>query len=251
MQMTKKSKVKFKLSAIPNLAQKVWEKVGDVGDFQWALPENWQTIESIVGQEKCNDVINIQNSALRNREIRNLISPYLRSTDLIDRKKIADWIIYSWGGITRGKSSSEKWTKIFGNYEEETVNAFINANEQYRIASWSKVLAFADMKKYAVYDAWTATSLNIILDDIGYVNRFYMPPPRSELLPDLNKVIRKDMRNKFEGKKKVYMGYFDYMELLKAIVDYGYATDVLEVEMCIFANGDRLCRYFADKHDLI
>ena len=242
--------VKFRLSEIPNLSTKVWDKVGLIGGFTWDVPENWKKVENIIGKTECDKVVNIQNSTIRNREIRKLISPYLKNGDTQQKKELADWVIYNWGKITKGRESSADWTTLFEDYRLEKIVEFVNGKKNDRIASWSKVLAFADMETYAVYDAWTALALNSILDEIGYVNRFYMPPPRAEELPIIAKKMREYMTEKFKGTRKKYMGYFDYMELLHAIVKETNAIDVLDAEMHIFANGERLCRQYANKHNI-
>lgn len=243
-------RVSFCLSRRLNLAETIYNKVGVIGGFTWDVPENWQKVEQIINKDKCDRVIRISNSAERNREIRKLISPYLRNGNKNQKRELADWIIYIWGRITRGRESSSEWTELLGDYSDKIVSKFVNDKGNDRIASWSKLLAFSYLENYAVYDAWVALALNSILDDIGFKERFFMPPPRVEKLKRLVSRMKDYVGERYKGKTPIYMGYSDYMELLKDIANKTDAIDVLDVEMCIFANADSHCRRYANKHNI-
>ncbi len=138
-----------------------------------------------------------------------------------------------------------------GGYQNNKWDKFIRKNYQYRIASWSKVLAFADSAKYAIYDARVVMSLNTILDDTRYQQRFYMPPPSSEKLPKSFSNIKKHVKNLYPNKQPKYLGYFEYLNLLNAIVNKKLANNILEVEMCLFANGMDFAKKYAAKYGLV
>lgn len=166
------------------------------------------------------------------------------------RLKAVKWIVFNWGVIPRGTKDYPIWVQQLGNYQHDVVKNFILQHVNKRISSWSKVLAFADSKKYAIFDSRVAISLNTILDDVDYGQRFYMPEPRSDDLKVLFKNVRQSVRQKYHGKQKSYMGYFDYMNLLNEMVKHKSGSNVLEVEMRLFANSSRLALQYAKKHKI-
>ena len=73
----------------------------------------------------------------------------------VERISIAKWVISDWGGIRGNKPETiEEYAKRAGEADPATPLK--------GIASFSKVLAIKDSKKYAIYDARVAVSLNAI-----------------------------------------------------------------------------------------
>jgi hypothetical protein len=48
----------------------------------------------------------------------------------------------------------------------------------------------------------------------------------------------------------MYYHYEEYMDLLRSVVDKGLAINVLDAEMRLFANSDRLSQQYATKYNL-
>lgn len=237
-----------RLDYVPELTEKIWQKTKSYEGKPWALPKNRQPLEHLIGHEKTQALYDIDDKVAQNIHLRSLLVEPLKDQDSAKRLKAIKWVIYEWGGITKQGKDDEKWPELFGNYEEDVLAEFIKAQRNDRIASWSKVFAFVDSEKYAIYDARVVISLNSILDELGDKNRFYMPSTKIEDLPDLFKDMRKQVKARYQGKVPKYLGYFEYMHLLHAMVDKGLAKNVLDAEMRLFANHDIHANRFAAKN---
>lgn len=250
MSIKKQTIVRFRLDAIPNLPEKIWTEVDEYSGKEWELPQNPESLESLIGKTESDRLYAIKSSAECNVQLREALSPYLKSKDKQARLLAIEWVVYDWGHV-RGKSEKhEKWPEQLKRFEPDVITDFISANYQNRIASWSKVLGFADSSNYAIYDARVAMSLNAILDNTSYKYRFYMPPPSSTKLSSLFSNIKNHVAGHYAGKQPTYLGYFDYMDLLNAFVDRGLALSVLEAEMRLFAHGMTFAQRYAEKHNL-
>ena len=237
MSTTADSIIRFRPDSVTNLPNLIWEQIADYNGNEWELPKEKESLEELVGSNAAEALYAIGNSAECNIRLREIISPYLKHRDMQVRLAAMEWVVYDWGNV-RGKSEKhEKWPRNLGDYSPEVVNNFISANYQDRIASWSKVLGFAESETYAIYDARVAMSLNATLDNTNYKGRFYLPPPSSDKLKPLFRNIKKHVADHYKDKQVNYMGYFDYMDLLNAFVDRGFALNVLEAEMKLFAHG--------------
>jgi hypothetical protein len=250
MSIKKQAIARFRLDAITNLPEQVWAEIDEYSGEEWELPQKSESLESIIGKAKTKDLYAINNSAECNVQLREALSPHLKSSNKQVRLSAIEWVVYDWGHV-RGKSEKhEKWPEQLKNFEPNVVNDFISANYQNRIASWSKVLGFTDSRKYAIYDARVAMSLNAILDNTSYKYRFYMPPPSSTKLSSLFSNIKNHVAGHYVGKQPTYLGYFDYMDLLNAFVEKGLVPNVLEAEMRLFAHGMTFAKQYAAKHNL-
>jgi hypothetical protein len=250
MSKHKSTIIRFRPDLITDLPEKIWNDIGSYEDQEWDLPEDKKLLAKIVGEQATDELYAISDSAERNIHLRSLLSKPLKDKNLDIRLAAIEWVVYDWGNV-RGKSEKhEKWPEQLKNYKPDVIEDFISANYRDRIASWSKVLGFADCNTYAIYDARVAMSLNTILDNTGYKNRFYMPPPSSTKLKTLFSNIKKHVGEQYSGKQPAYLGYFDYMDLLNAVVEKKLAKNVLEVEMRLFAHGMTFAKKYADKHNL-
>ena len=225
---------------IPILAKKIWTEIQPYGSHDWRLPENKSLLEVIVGQEESQRVYDIADTALQNIEIRKLLSGPLKSSDHAFRVKAMNWVVVHWGRIPKGRDAYEGWAEQLKSYDKTTIDNFVQEKNGYRISSWSKILAFADCTNYAIYDSYVALALNSILEKVEHCERFYLPDPRPEPIKAKFKEIRTYVRSNYPRRHPVYMGYFDYMLLLKYFVKNGFAENVLEVEMNLFAQGHTL-----------
>ena len=250
MSIKKQTIARFRLDVITNLPEQIWAEIKEYSGEEWELPKKSESLESIIGKTKTKELYAINNSAECNVQLREALSPHLKNKDKQVRLSAIDWVVYDWGHV-RGKSEKhEKWPEQLKNFESDVINEFISANYRSRIASWSKVLGFADSSVYAIYDARVAMSLNAILDKTNYKYRFYMPPPSSPKLSGLFSNIKNQVAEHFNSKRPSYLGYFDYMDLLNAFVDKKLIPNVLEAEMRLFAHGMTFAKQYAAKHNL-
>jgi hypothetical protein len=251
MKKEKSGLVITRIEEIPDIPEIIWNASGSYHNEKWKLPEDSTLLKNIVSDENIEQLYDMEVKAEQNIYLRSLLSDPLKAKDQELRLRAMKWVIYDWGHIRGERGSEEKWPKQLGNYEETVIDQFIRENYKNRIASWSKVLAFADSSKYAIYDARVVMSLNAILDDTTYERRFYMPPPSSEKLPKSFSNIKKQVKKLYPNKHSKYLGYFEYLNLLNAIVNKKLAKNILEVEMCLFANGKDFAKKYAAKHGLV
>lgn len=248
---TTKKRGYFCFEAMPDLVDDIWNQIGGYQNQNWGLPQDQTLLENILGKKESDTIYNIQNTAVRNAVLHDALSAPLKNYDYDLRLKAMVWIIYDWGHVRGDSEKHESWPTQFQNYQPEVINSFISSHYRDRIASWSKVLAFADSSNYAIYDARVAMSLNAIFEKLGRSERFYMPVASSK---KINKCFQ-DISRKFQAQATAgnpkYLGYFDYMSLLNAFVNKVLAPNVLECEMRLFANGPDFAEAYAKKHKLI
>ena len=250
MSTTADSITRYRLDSVTNLTEKIWSHIADYSGDEWELPKEHISLEKLVGSNATSELYAIKNSAECNIRLREIISPYLKHSDMRVRLAAIEWVVYDWGNV-RGKSEKhEKWPEQLRKFEPKVIDDFIEANYKDRIASWSKVLGFAESDAYAIYDARVVMSLNAILDKTSYMHRFFMPQPSSDKLKPLFSNIKKHVANHYKDKQVKYMGYFDYLDLLKAFVNRGLALNVLEAEMKLFAHGMTFAQQYATKNNL-
>ncbi len=247
---TKTSKGSLKIVQVTGLPEKIWRKVGSYKGQNWRLPSNMALLGNLIGAEKTTTLYLMDDSAERNIHLRTLLTKPLKSKNPDVRLAAIRWIVYSWGGVRGVRGKEEAWVGELKNYQPSVVEEFIKEKGKDRIASWSKVLGFADSNSYAIYDARVAMSLNAILDDIGHTHRFYMPPPSAKDLPKYFTHMKAHIKQVFAGKRQMYYHYIEYMELLNYVVEKGLAKNVLDAEMRLFASSDTLSQKYATKYNL-
>lgn len=167
-----------------------------------------------------------------NRSLRDILSPILRGIE--QRREACDWVIFGWGGI-RGNADAtlESYANGLGNGTLAAANTFARARRVDGISSWSKVLAFAHPSHHAVYDSRTAVTLNLLLRNAGSKHRFWMPLTQNRQVAAAARVLRA------EGNTGDWLGYKEYLAMLKAMVKAG-APSILQAEMALFASAPLL-----------
>lgn len=118
--------------------------------------------------EKSNAKTNLYSIQLDLRELMpNLMSSI---TDNSESVEISKWIVQEWGGINSG--DAEKFQKLIKDAEDSHTRSIpdnqVHTFNSYRIASWSKHLAFKYPTQRAVYDAKVIYALNWLLFDKVY-----------------------------------------------------------------------------------
>lgn len=118
--------------------------------------------------EKSNAKTNLCSIQLDLRELMpNLMSSIADNSESIE---ISKWIVQEWGGINSG--DAEKFQKLIKDAEDRHTKSIpenqVRTFNSYRIASWSKHLAFKYPTQRAVYDAKVIYTLNWLLFDKIY-----------------------------------------------------------------------------------
>jgi hypothetical protein len=174
-----------------------------------------------------------------NLPLRQELASHLRACDE-QSVALARWIIIDWGHISGGLATTiPEWMRELDDFNDERTADFIADKGAYRISSWSKLLAFADHKWHAIYDARTSVALNCALRNLGDNRQFQMPLGRNRVINAAQRHLLKDAT-----KTRQFVGYAAYIELLRSIVKYKMSDSILAAEMVIFANAPRVAQEF-------
>jgi len=237
-----------------DVTYKIWALIGGYEHQKWGVPEDETLLARIAGEAKTDALYNITDKKIQNIALRGIMRELLHSADIAKRNAAIKWVVYDWGKIpSQAEGKKDRLYAMcseFADYTEEKINDFVTKNKGSRIASWSKVLAFANSDSYAIFDSRVAMSLNYILDEINYPRKFMMPSAISEPLNKIFSSLREKVNLHYEGKKLSYMGYKEYTHLLLNFVDLGLAPNVLDAEMRLFANGEINANKYAEKYNL-
>lgn len=225
---------------VPGLPEKIWAEVKHYESNNWRLPRDQSLLEAIVGLKETARVYGIGSTAQQNIEIRKLLTGALKGNDHELKVRAMNWVVVQWGKIKKGDDAYEVWANELKNFDKDSIDRFIEQKNEKRVSSWSKILAFADSENYAIYDSYVALALNTILEKLGRDDRFFMPQSQSKPVNNRFQEMKAHVALQYVGTHPVYMRYFDYMYLLKYFVDAGLVKNVLEAEMCLFAQGREL-----------
>jgi len=219
----------------------LWQLIDRRCSYDWQLkPAAKGRLHQIVPTFDT-EIFNIPPEEL-NIRLRMELSPLLKAGD--DRSLLlAKWIIKDWGGIKGGPDDAPgEWMETLGAFEDKTINNFIVKKSTKRISSWSKLLAFADSEKHAIYDALTSVALNCALRRLRDKRRFYMPDGRNNLITEARlRLLRLDIEQNVATDS---IGYIDYVELLAAFTKSGPAPSLLRAEMTVYANANHIAHEF-------
>lgn len=228
------------------IAPQLWKSFSKDIEYSWPIKDHQrQELAKIITQEEYELIFQYNHEEKVNRVIRPILSQYLTGKDTKRAQDAAVWIVATWGGIKRGKEKIKLWMGDLEKFEEEAVKQFIKLNDtrkiSSRISSWSKLLAFYDEKKHAIYDARTSISINCALAINDFSFRFYMPVGQSR-----NETI-KCARNGLRPSSNIEIfGYTEYLDLLRATVDTGCAPDIFSAEMKIFSSTEYISKKYID-----
>jgi hypothetical protein len=250
--MKKNSKVISRLPHIDELADQIWPHIGTYKDDDWDLPKKRLSLENLIGADKTNDLYDMTSKAAQNIRLRSLVTDFIKSKNLAVRLAAIKFVVVNWGSIPKGVDNLEKWLNLFKNFEPDVIERFITDKYNHRVASWSKVLAFADSENYAIYDARVVMSLNTILDGLNHSRQFYMPSTRIKTIrKNFNFMKKQVLMLKMTSEKKLpYLGYFDYIDLLKAMVAKGLAVNILDIEMRLFSRSKHFEEIYSEKYNI-
>lgn len=164
----------------------------------------------------------------RNQVLRAQISPRLVKANASELHQLSGWIIQDWGGIKQ--APAVEWAEALVGFAPATVEQFVMNMGVERMPSWSKVLAFADSDRYAIYDTRVAVTLNIALRAIGEKRQFHPTDGQNVIVARAKAVL---------GSAERPFGYHDYLALLRALVSERGQT-FLSAETTLFAAAPQL-----------
>jgi len=167
---------------------------------------------------------------LINCRLRKFVHSALKVATPAERSMLAHWIVEDWGRIwSRNPGMIDEWVNCLRNFSKNELRAFVQNRSIGRIASWSKILSYADPSEFAIFDARVSAALNRCFHLMKIEERFPKLPSRNEVI-----------RRLAEKPPNLTLSYVNYLRLLKRIVIGGHAKSILEAEMTIFANCQKL-----------
>lgn len=209
-------------------------------DYPWAVGKTARERLARIFPEIAATVFRDTDNLRLNHRLREALASHLQGRHAV---ALAAWIIREWGGIRAIRDTTiHTWMDSLADFCPDNVNALIReqcVGSNWRISSWSKLLAFADHARYAIYDARTAVALNCALAIHGDHRRFYMPLGRNRSISTARQQLTFDPRLKAQS-----LGYEQYLSLLKTFVSVGCAHTVLDAEMVLFANAPAIANAF-------
>ncbi|MBX3593547.1 hypothetical protein [Sphingomonas sp.] len=202
----------------------VWQAIYQRTDYRWPIGQS--------SAAKLAMLTSVVNAGSSRDELSAALSPMLVSDDA---NRAAQWIIRDWGGIRRTSDTSiEQMVIGFRDYSIEAVNDFISEHGCNRISSWSKLLAFQNTERWAIYDSRTAVALNVALMSAGRDPCFEMPLSRNKTIKPKHAAIRAEQNH------RSLVGYLDYLSVLNALKVYRNLQNIGQVEMILFANAEAI-----------
>jgi hypothetical protein len=167
-------------------------------------------------------------------ELRTTLSALLRSAETKHKAEIIGWIISDWGGIKRGREVIPQWADSLGGFSRSEIEGFTASMGTGRISSWSKILAFVDHERHAIYDSRTSIAINIAMMQNNISPKFYMSPAqKSTKHPDIG-LAKSMIESRFHT---LQFGYIEYLDFLNSVVDLGLAPSMVMAERAIFAGA--------------
>lgn len=222
-------------------ANKIWEQIDRGGEYNWKIkPKAREILKKFITSEEYANIFDKKNNDESiNRSIRPILSKYLLNENTDRKTQVAIWIVAKWGGIGSGKEAIDDWVQRLGCYSPEKIELFMSQQGMRRVSSWSKILAFYDHDKHAIYDSRTSISLNCALSLAEIDMQFIMPKSRNtnKNMIEANEDFKKNPREKL-------LGYKSYINLLRVFVEKGYVEDILEAEMKLFSNTELIAELY-------
>lgn len=217
-----------------NLAPRVWQNVPKTVPYTWSIDDaSLMELKDIAPDLKLHDGLDDRARVIA---IQSHLSEQMCRASAEQLAEISKWIISSWGRIPDNGRRLPEWAEKLRGFEPETVDAFINKLGKDRIASWSKILAFARPERYAIYDSRTALTLNFALYCAGEDKRFVPPEGRPG---------ETATASAFVSKGEVVLGYRDYLAFLHAVAGSSEGPiTISELEAVLFAAAPVLSKAF-------
>ena len=148
------------------------------------------------------------------------------------------WYVRDWGGVRTNKQLT------LDKYIGTSSDNLIGRGEK-GIASWSKMLSVRDPKKYVIYDARVAMSLNTISLAKSDGSTLFFPQlsSRNNNIRNAQALIEKKAKSEHRAVSQYF--YSEYLNLLNEAVSHcGNNFDIQTAEMVLFANAENLASYW-------
>jgi hypothetical protein len=207
-----------------NELSRVWDAIDQKSPYDWSVGRK--------SAERLTEITTAVHGHSSRDELSTVLGPLLSSDS---KHRVAHWIIRDWGGI-RGLKDDNVAMMVagLGDYSDATVDAFVTGRKSDRISSWSKLLAFRNGEKWAIYDSRTAVALNAALIAIDREPSFEMPISRN------TKIGPKRAKIASLQRQVSMLGYPSYLSILRALRDHQHLKTVGDVEMVLFANAEAI-----------
>ncbi|MBB5055314.1 hypothetical protein HNQ36_005325 [Afipia massiliensis] len=158
-----------------------------------------------------------------------------------EKRRIAEWMIRDWGGIRRNSDSRIKsYVLLADEAEPETPLE--------GVSSYSKVLSIRNPEKYAIYDSRVAASLNALqlMDQqslgLKQAVAFSCPASQNKKIREFSKQFSRRSLVHVYGFKPIHRSdTYRYFTTLLSELKQMTGASVLEIEMRLFADAERLC----------
>lgn len=222
------------VSSVSDFCERHVERLHE--DYQWRLPElpfGSLNLEPGTSNFEANVVL------------KHFLNKQWREGNRSERIELANWIVKDWGGIRGGNPNA-----ISGYVDQINSNGFEFLFR--RVASYSKILAVADMNRFAIYDQRVAVALNAIqlLAGVRDGIAFHMPKGRNSVVGD--SVNRRGFAEQPEYKvRRLALDYGwmlvprdetfkTYINTLRAVQIRLERKAFYELEMVLFANAEKV-----------
>jgi hypothetical protein len=196
--------------------------------FEWRLNET--TLAERLGLAVAGDT-----SYARNIDLKAKLSSLWERSTLATRMDIARYYVADWGGVKRN--------------HETTLSVYVHAAAQDQlpalpgIASWSKVFTAADARRYAIFDARVALSLNALQLEPGNRERFLFPdlPSQNRTVKAAAKAVRAQALAQGWTKLRADTVYPMFLQVLREAADgLPQPLPLATAEMVLFAHAPNL-----------
>lgn len=216
-----------------SLAPSVWRHVPKTAPYVWPIDESsLNQLEAIAPGLSLPTNLSDRDQVVAMQEH---LGPLMREATSEQLADISVWIVSSWGRINGPSGQVRSWAECLSGFKAEAIEAFIRERGRRRIASWSKLLAFALPDIYAIYDSRTALTLNFALYCAQDERRFAPPEGRPGNSATASAFVSRGRR---------VFGYRDYLAFLKAVRSNQAGTSLSDAEAALFSAAPVLADAF-------
>ena len=177
----------------------------------------------------------------RQLELKRLVGERLQGS--FENEPVNEWIVHTWGGITRfDVSKSERIT----GFRDHLAAGRLTGREFARISSLSKIASFANRERYFVYDSRVAFALDgFLLDLMRKDNKLkvrFFPIPSAQAQVGRDEMMRRMIAQEHPGAEYLTPAdtYAEYNALILALANNEHLKKELPscwVEMLLFYLG--------------
>jgi hypothetical protein len=218
----------------------VEKRAKEASPYSWEVTEaTWKKLDAGFPHDSFGTDYPRQNIALKHH-----LADRWRGAAYEEKIRLATWVVRDWGGIRRNAP--------------HTIAGYVNQADSvrpstpfYGVASYSKILAIKDPITYAIYDARAAASLIAIqvIERLGDPDAiaFPVPPGQNSLIAGTKQVtgfadaVMPVLRERSYRPIPRDEAFDTYLALLRPTARQP-GLSILDVEMFLFSEADKLCR---------